>query len=117
MSFSDRLSEYRLLVRVALLVVGMGAAAGVTYAVLAPAPVRRGVPYKFMHCRECGFEREFDAKMAEGRCPICKPPMVGYFEPTMERTGNRQTGSPWWPFRIALAAEVIVFLAALWFIL
>jgi hypothetical protein len=99
MRYLARLTEHRQVIRVALLDVGTAAAVGVTYAALSPAPARRGVEYKYMHCRECGFERQFDAQMAEGRCPLCKPPKVGYFESTMERTGNRQSGSPWWqPF-------------------
>jgi hypothetical protein len=116
MWYLTALLEYRRLVQVALLLLVAGGLLGVSYAVLAPGIHRKDAGYKFMHCRECGFERPYDAKMAEGKCPMCRPPKVGYFTPTVERVGSSPT-SPWWPFRIAATAEVVALMAGLWFTL
>src|SRR5947209_20362534 len=112
MRYLSALGDRPRLVQAAILTLAAVALIGVTYAVLAPAPVKAGTAYKFMHCRECGFERPYDAKMAEGKCPMCKPPKVGYFTPTMEKVGNNPV-SPWWAFRVAALAEVVAFLAGL----
>src|ERR1700676_4514620 len=46
---------------------------------LAPNESRaKSADYKFMHCTTCGFERPYDQKMSEGKCPKCHPPKVGY---------------------------------------
>jgi hypothetical protein len=104
-------------VQVVLLVLATAGLIGASYAVLAPTAVKKGTEYKFMHCKECGFERPYEPTMADRPCPMCRPPKVGYFVPTMERIGGGTQVSPWWSFRIAAAAEVVAFMAGLWWVL
>jgi predicted Zn-ribbon and HTH transcriptional regulator len=97
---------------------GMGLAVMGTMLLLAPvSPKGSSAEFHWMHCRECGFEREYSEALAQGKCPLCKPPKVGYFEPTTKKVGiGSGHVNPWRVFNIAVGVEAIIFMAVLLYI-
>lgn len=107
------------LARVGVLLCGFGLAVGLAYVLFAPGDRKAGGgQYKFLYCAECGFERPYDAQLADTRCTLCKPPKVGYLRPAVESV--RKGGRPPWPwnrFVIAVGIKVVALLGGLVYVL